>query len=141
MADRTITPSLTRLPVVREFMATKLKTLTPDVPILEAVRFLLDNKISGAPVVDGDGTLVGILSEKDCLGLVARGVDNEPPEGAVGDFMTSDVMTVPSKMDIYYCAGLFLKNVYRRLPVVDGGKLVGQVSRRDVLRAMQSALP
>ena len=121
-------------------MATELKTLTPDTPILEAVDFLLNGRISGAPVLDDTGALVGIISEKDCLRLVARGVDNDIPAGVVGDFMTTEVQTVPPSMDIYYCAGLFLKNVYRRLPVVEDGRLVGQVSRRDLLRAMREGL-
>ena len=129
-----------KLPIVEEYMAKDLLTLSPDIDIHEGISFLLENKISGAPVTTGDNNMVGILSEKDCLRLLARGVDNQMPKGTVADFMTKNVVTIPSNMDIYYCAGIFLKNYYRRLPVVDDGKLVGQISRRDLLRAIQEKI-
>ncbi|PCH66001.1 MAG: CBS domain-containing protein [Bacteroidetes bacterium] len=129
-----------KLPVVEDYMAKELLTLSPDMDIHEGISFLLDNKISGAPVTTEDFNMVGILSEKDCLRLLARGVDNQIVSGTVADFMTKNVITIPSNMDIYYCAGIFLKNYYRRLPVVDDGKLVGQISRRDLLRAIQEKI-
>ncbi len=128
------------LPAVRDVMATRLHTLERETDILDAVDFLLKHGISGAPVVNEDGALVGVLSEKDCLRIVAEGVDCEAPTGTVGDFMTREVETVPPEMDIYYAAGLFLKTPYRRFPVVADGKLVGQVSRCDVLRAVEGIL-
>jgi CBS domain-containing protein len=128
------------LPTVRDYMATKLLTLDPGGDIRDAVMFLLKHKISGAPVVDKAGNLVGVLSEKDCLRLLAEGVHAEMPHGTVAEFMASQVATVPPNMDIYYAAGMFLKNVYRRFPVVEDGKLVGQISRRDILRAIAEKL-
>ncbi|MEE9383116.1 MAG: CBS domain-containing protein [Nannocystaceae bacterium] len=129
-----------KLPLVREYMATRLLTLAPGTDIHEAVEFFLGHKISGAPVVDPTGALVGVMSEKDCLKLLASGESHQRPRGQVEDFMTRDVATVPSSMDIYFVAGLFLKNVYRRFPVVDQGRLVGQISRRDVLKAISERL-
>ena len=128
------------LPTVADCMAKRPRSLAPDTPILDAIKFLLKHRISGAPVVDADGKLVGIISEKDCLKLVARGVDNRPPTGCVADFMSREVRCIPSNMDIYFAAGRFLAEVFRRFPVVDDGRLVGQISRRDLLAAMLANL-
>ena len=125
------------LPTVREYMATKPWTLSPDMEILNAVEFLLKHRISGAPVVDKDKHVVGMISEKDCLKLLAEGVDHDVPHGSVAEFMTTEVESIPPDMDLYYAAGLFLKRSYRRFPVVDDGTLVGQISRRDILRAIR----
>ncbi len=125
-----------RLPVVRECMARKLLTLKSDTEILDAVAFLLKHKISGAPVVDNDKHLVGVISEKDCLNLLAKGVGGNVPHGSIAEFMTTEVETISPDMDLYYAAGLFLKRNYRRFPVVEDGVLVGQISRRDILRAI-----
>lgn len=129
-----------RLPIVRDFMVTRLYTLSPDVHILDAVDMLVDRSISGAPVTEG-GRLVGVLSEKDCLRLLSVGANADVPTGTVGDYMVREVHTIPPTMDIYYAAGLFLKNPYRRFPVVEDGVLIGQISRRDVLRAIQKHVP
>ncbi len=131
------------LPKVREYMVPieKLHTLRPDTDIYSAVEFLLKHRISGAPVVDEGGALVGVISEKDCLRLLAEGdVGADVPRGNVDSFMTRDVSTAVSSMDIYYAAGVFLGHHFRRLPVVDDGKLVGQISRRDILRAVEEKL-
>ena len=125
-----------RLPVVRECMARKLLTLKSDTEILDAVAFLLKHKISGAPVVDNDKHLVGVISEKDCLNLLAKGVRGNVPHGSIAEFMTTEVETISPDMDLYYAAGLFLKRNYRRFPVVEDSVLVGQISRRDILRAI-----
>ena len=125
---------------VRDVMATKLLTVRGDTDILDAVEFLLEHEISGAPVVSEDGGLIGVISEKDCLKLVAEGVGGDVPRGPVSAFMTQDVETIPPGMDIYYAAGLFLRNSFRRFPVVEDGKLVGQVSRRDLLRVVEGLL-
>lgn len=133
---------LSRLPTVRGCMARNLYVFHPDMPIMKAVDVLLDHQISGAPVVDRKTSrLVGILSEKDCLLLVAKGQLHEEPAGVVADYMTKEVDTIPPEMDIYYAAGLFINHSYRRLPVVsEDGELVGQVSRRDILRVVRDNL-
>jgi predicted transcriptional regulator len=129
-----------RLPVVREYMARKLLTLQSDTEILDVVAFLLKHKISGAPVVDNDKQLVGVISEKDCLNLLAKGVSANVAHGSVAEFMTTEVETISPDIDLYYAAGLFLKSNYRRFPVVEDGVLVGQISRRDILRAIHHHL-
>ena len=128
------------MPTVAEFMATQLFTLTPDTDIHDAVDLFLEHSISGAPVVDKDQQLVGVLSEKDCLSLLAKGTDHQRVSGVVSEFMTASPKTVPPHMNIYFAAGLFLAHPFRRFPVVENGQLVGQISRRDVLKAVQQLM-
>jgi predicted transcriptional regulator len=122
-------------------MDTRPLNLRTDTPILDAVDFLLENHITGAPVVDEEDQLVGLLSEKDCLRLIARGVDADTPKGSVGDFMTTELSTIEPDMNIYFAAGVFLSHTMRRLPVVDKGKLIGVITRFDILRAIHTGLP
>jgi CBS domain-containing protein len=129
-----------KLPIIRDHMDTTVHTLRPDAPILDAVDFLLEHHVTSAPVVDHEGRLIGIVSEKDCLRLLAAGSDADMPRGIVADYMTREVATITPRMDVYYVAGLFLKNVFRRLPVVEDGKLVGAITRFDILRVIQKNL-
>ncbi len=128
------------LPKVSDYMDTVVQTLRPETQILDAVDFLLEKHVTGAPVVDGQDTVVGILTEKDCLNLLAAGSEADFPQGAVADFMTTEVQTIPPGMDVYFCAGLFMNTTVRRFPVVDQGKLVGAITRFDILRAIQKNL-
>lgn len=128
------------LPVVRDFMDTVVPTVRPDMPILEAVDFLLSHHVTGAPVVNADGTLLGMLTEKDCLRLLSTGVDGDLPTGTVKDFMTTKTDSVAPDMNVYFVAGLFLGANYRRFPVVEKGKLVGAITRFDILKSIRKAL-
>ena len=129
-----------KLPIVRDHMDTEVCSLEPGIEILDAVGFLLEHRVTGAPVVDEAGHLVGMLSEKDCLRLVATGAGADRPTGTVTDFMTTDVTTIPPDMDVYYAAGLFLHQPFRRFPVVEDGKLVGAITRFDILRVIHAKL-
>jgi CBS domain-containing protein len=126
---------MSKIPVVRDVMATSLITLRADMPIHEAIALLLKNRISGAPVVDAEQKLVGVLSEKDCLRVFANDAYFHLAGGAVGDYMSRTLSTVGPDDDVFKVADLFLRNSFRRLPVLEGGRLVGQVSRRDILKA------
>jgi len=128
------------LPVVRDFMDKVVPTVPPEMPILDAVDFLLDKHVTGAPVVDAQGRVCGMLTEKDCLRLLTTGMDGDVPSGAVRDFMTTDVAHCEPGMNVYFVAGLFLKANYRRLPVIEGGKLVGAITRFDILRVIKANL-
>ena len=127
----------TSVMTAREIMATDLITVEPHTWIDDAIAMLLREKISGAPVINSDGALVGILSEKDCLSILANGTFHELPAGIVADFMSPKVTTVSPDSDIYTIAQMFLTHSYRRLPVLENGHLVGQISRRDVLRGIE----
>ena len=88
-----------------------------------------------------DSRLVGVLSEKDCLHTVVHGAYNNVPMGMVADYMSTNVMTITPELDVMAVASDFLKQVYRRFPVVDEeGRLVGQLTRRDLLRAIHTIM-
>ena len=129
-----------QLPIVRDHMDTHVYSLKPEVEILDAVGFLLEHRVTGAPVVDDAGHLVGMLTEKDCLKLIATGADADRPRGTVADFMTTAVTTISPDTDVYYAAGLFLHQGFRRFPVVEAGRLVGAITRFDILRVIHAKL-
>jgi CBS domain-containing protein len=126
--------------MVKDCMDTRVHTVRPDTDIMEAVAFLLKKHVTGAPVVDEDRNLLGMLTEKDCLELLTAGVEANAPRGKVESFMETELVTIPPDMDVYYAAGLFLNHSFRRLPVVENGKLVGAITRFDILRVIEACL-
>ena len=120
---------------VRDYMVTRLVTFEEKTNVLEAMTTLLEQRISGAPVVDADGQMVGILSEVDLMQVVVQDSYYDEAQGIVADYMRPEVDTISAEMDIYTLAEKFIKEHRRRYPVVEEGRLVGQISRRDVLRA------
>jgi len=122
---------------VEDYMATELIAAHPEMETYEAIQLLLKHEISGMPVVDDAGKLVGVLSERDCLETLADSRYHELPTALVKDLMTKDVVTVGPNTSILEVSNLFVDHRFRRFPVIDGDKLVGQISRRDVLRAIQ----
>lgn len=122
---------------VRDIMVQELVTFKEDTNVQTAIDALLTHKISGAPVVDDKGTIIGILSEIDTMATFIQASYHGEGGGCVRDFMTRKVTTVSPDMGIVDLAEFFLKTRFRRLPVVERGELIGQVSRRDVLRAIQ----
>ncbi len=129
-----------QLPIVRDHMDTRVYSLKPEAEILDAVGFLLEHHVTGAPVINTAGHLVGMLTEKDCLKLIATGADADRPRGTVADFMTTAVTTISPDTDVYYAAGLFLHQGFRRFPVVEAGRLVGAITRFDILRVIHANL-
>ena len=127
----------TNVPTVREIMTRKLVTLRPEMAALDAAELLLKKGISGAPVVDEDGRLLGLLSEYDCLRATASAdyqMDGHDAVELVGDLMSSECVTVTPDTNLFTVVHAFVERRMRRFPVVENGKLVGQVSRRDALR-------
>jgi CBS domain-containing protein len=119
-------------------MTRRLFTLRPGMRAVEAARILLKHNISGAAVVDGDGNLLGLLSEYDCLRAVAAAeydFDRHDVVVTVEELMTTNPQTIPPEMDLFAIAHEFVNLRVRRFPVVEGDRLIGQVSRRDALRA------
>ena len=122
---------------VKDYMSGKLVTFTPDTDVLDAIHELLQHRISGAPVVDNFGNLVGMLSEFDCMSVVLTSGYHGEPGGPVSKLMVTDVKTVDANMSIIDMAELFMESGLRRYPVLLDNRLVGQISRRDVLRALE----
>lgn len=125
---------------VKDFMTKQLICFEPDQYMHEAIQTLLDKKISGAPVLDKEGNLIGILSEGDCLKEVVKGKYNNSPSlmGTVSEYMTKNPVTVKPDDNILEVANFFLERRLRRFPVLENGKLVGQISQRDIMDAVQN---
>ncbi|MCF7981716.1 MAG: CBS domain-containing protein, partial [Pseudomonadales bacterium] len=104
--------------------------------LFEAVSLLQKNRISGAPVIDENGHLVGVLSEGDCLNAIIKNIYYEEAGGKVSEYMSTEVETIGPDEDIIDIAVDFNKKRKRRFPVIDDGRLVGQISQRDILRAV-----
>ena len=121
----------------KDYMTASLITFTPDMNVMNAINTLVKHRVSGAPVVDQHGNLVGLLSEKDCMKVAMQAGYYEEVGGVVADYMTHQVVTVESETSVLDVAKLFLEKGPRRYPVVEDNRLVGQISRRDVLRALQ----
>lgn len=121
----------------------RMITFKPDQPIQEVISIIIDKKISGAPVLDDQKHLVGIISEKDCLRLIVdQAYHNLPAETRkVSDYMTVNVKSMTPKTTVVDAAMEFLNSPIRRFAVVDSeGRLLGQVSRRDILSASQKII-
>ena len=122
---------------VKDYMVGDLITFKPDMDVLDAIHLLLEHRISGAPVVDNLGNIVGMLSEVDCIQVALTSSYYEEKGGKVEEYMSKTVKTVDADTSLVDVAEMFLKDPYRRYPVVDDNRLVGQISRRDVLRALE----
>ena len=124
---------------VRQYMVQKPVTVKPDMTIFEASSRILENMVSGLAVVDDDGNLVGMLSELDCLRAVVSGMYNEGDPGSahVSDFMTKQVEVNHPHDLIVDVASSMLSHKHRRRPIVVDGKLVGQLTCRQILAAIK----
>ena len=121
---------------VKHYMARDLVTFTPETNVLSAIRTLIKHKISGAPVVDKTGWIVGIISEFDCLKPILESSYHNDVGTLVNNCMTKEITTIDSNASLMDAATLFLNNGWRRLPVTENKKLIGQISRIDILRAV-----
>lgn len=123
--------------LVEDHMSRKLVTFSPDQSILEVMESFAKNRISGGPVLDDSGFLVGIVSEADCMKQISESRYFNQPIGdrSVEDFMTKEVETIPHDTSIFDAAGIFHKSGRRRLPVMKDGLIIGQISRKDIVVA------
>jgi CBS domain-containing protein len=114
-------------------MTQDLVTVRPDASIEEAIDLLLREQISGLPVVDDDGCLVGVITE---FALLAVAYDRHVKDHRVSHHMTRELITVEVDDPARRVADLCIVHRVRRLPVLQNGRLVGVIARRDVLRAL-----
>jgi CBS-domain-containing membrane protein len=120
----------------RAIMTDDVVTIDPKSSIQEAIELLLKQRVSGLPVTDADGRLIGIVTE---FALLAIAYDNRVREDSIGQHMTTEVLTVDASDPINKVVDLCLMHRVRRVPVLENGRLVGLISRRDVLKAMYEA--
>ena len=128
---------------ITNYMATKLISFKPTDDIWDALNIIVKSKISGAPVVDTKGSLVGMLSEADCMRVILESTYNNQPGGMglVKDYMAVNVSTIDVNTSLLDAAFNFAHSKYKRFPVLENGKLVGQLSRSDVLKAISKIRP
>lgn len=122
---------------VSDYMTTNLVKFRTDQSVLEVMDTLIKKRISGGPVVNDKNELVGIISEGDCIKQisVSRYYNQPMKDVKVSDHMATDVDTIDGNMNVFDAAELFLKSKRRRFPILEDGKLVGQISQKDVLKA------
>jgi CBS domain-containing protein len=122
---------------LRDYMITNPIKVREDANLFDTMKIIIDTKVSGVCVINEDKTLVGVLSEMDCLAAILKATYNEVGVGLVNEYMTKDVIVAhPSEGIINIAQDMLLKN-QRRRPVVEDGKLVGQVSCRQLLTAVK----
>jgi predicted transcriptional regulator len=121
---------------IEQYMATELVSFSPDDDIIHAMRVLLEKHFSGAPVLDSNGKMVGMLSQKDCLKIVFNTAYHQDWGGQVEQYMSREVEHIDAGSSIFDAADKFLHSSFRRFPVLQEGRLVGQISRHDIMRAI-----
>ncbi|MEO9891943.1 CBS domain-containing protein [Aurantibacter sp.] len=123
--------------LVTDYMTKKLVSFSPKQSILEVMELFTKYNISGGPVLDDNGFLVGIISEADCMKQISESRYFNMPilDKSVENYMTKNVETIPHEMSIFDAASVFVKHNRRRLPVMKDGLLVGQISRKDIVIA------
>lgn len=127
---------------VADYMLKNPVTARPDLTVYEAAMRILEQKVSGLVVIDERKALLGMLSELDCLRVILASVYNDEEFGAalVGDVMTKEVETQNPKDDIVDVATSMLDHKHRRRPVVEDGRLIGQVTCRQILSVITTGL-
>lgn len=123
---------------VRDFMSTKLECIGPDDAVMDCARRLVSRNISGLLVVDAAGRLLGIITERDLIDVALSAGYHDESGGLVGDYMATEIVTVDADESLMDVAERFTRTSHRRYPVLDGGRLVGLIARRDILRALTS---
>ncbi|MFZ2169658.1 MAG: CBS domain-containing protein [Methylococcaceae bacterium] len=121
---------------VADYMSKRLVTLTKDTDVIDAIKKLLDHKITSAPVIDSKGHLIGMFSEKDGLKVFLESVYNQGMSGKVGEYMTTETISIDATSSIVDLAEKFEKSPIRSFPVFQDGEFIGVISRVDVLRAL-----
>lgn len=122
---------------VSDYMSRQLTTFRPGQSVMEVMTILIKKNISGGPVVNDRNELVGIISEGDCMKQISESrYYNQPMEDVkVEQYMIKEVDTIDGNMNVFDAANKFLESKHRRFPIVENGKLVGQISQKDVLKA------
>ena len=124
--------------LVSDIMCRNLILFSPDQSIHDVMRLFIKHRISGGPVVDKAGNLIGIISEADCMKEISESRYFNMPilDKSVNHFMTSPVDTIDASLSIFEAASMFSKSSRRRYPVLDKNRLVGQLSRKDIVIAV-----
>jgi CBS domain-containing protein len=124
--------------LVSDYMTKKLITFKPSDSLDHVINLLIKNKISGGPVVNDKNELIGIISEGDCMKHISDSKYYNMPmdsDNTVEKNMALEVETIDKNMNIFDAATKFISSKIRRFPIVENGKLIGQISQKDILKA------
>jgi len=121
---------------VSDYMSTTLVTFTESTNIFEAIKTMVKARITSAPVLNEAGQIVGIFSERDCMNIAIDATYNQVMGGSVGEYMSSEVVSIKAESSILEVANQFNGSNIRSFPVYDDDGFVGIISRTDVLRAI-----
>ena len=122
--------------IVSTYMSANLVTLHPDMDVMEAFQELSDQGVPGAPVIDDLGNLVGLLAELDCLEAIVKACYHGEWAGRVSEYMKTDITTIEADTSLTDAAKLFVQTSLRGFPVMENNRVVGQLNRSDLLRAI-----
>jgi len=122
---------------VSDYMTRDLITFNPQQTIESVMQKLIKHRISGGPVVNEKNELIGVISEGDCIKQISESRYYNMPmqDKTIEKHVTMNVETIDGNMNIFDAANRFLEAKRRRFPIVENGKLVGQISQKDVLKA------
>jgi len=125
----------------RDIMTATGITVNPEMSVFAAIPILIKNNLTGCPVTDPDGTLLGILSELDCMKVIVSDAfyadDYSNSDILVSRYMTTECLSITADMGIFRIANIFFEHTLRRIPVVEDNRLIGQITRSDVLKGIQ----
>lgn len=128
---------MAKTPTVRDIMKKAARTFSVSEEMAPCMSILARSSFPAMPVVDDDGCVVGLLSEKDVLRTIIDWAYDERAGGPVGNYMSPLNVAVSPEMDLLTAARAFLECDFSCLPVLDGDRLVGRVTRHDVLKGME----
>ncbi len=122
---------------VKDYMTTNLITFKPNQSVENVIEKLIKHRISGGPVVNENHELIGIISEGDCIKQISESRYYNMPmdHRTIEQCMVKNVDTIDGNMNIFDAANKFLESKHRRFPILENGKLVGQISQKDILKA------
>lgn len=122
---------------VSDYMSRDLITFKVEQSIGNVIDTLIKHRISGGPVVNDNNELIGIISEGDCIKQISESRYYNMPmnRDSIEKYMAKDVETIDGNMNVFDAANKFLQSKRRRFPIVENGKLVGQISQKDILIA------
>ena len=115
----------------KAIMTTDVVAVNRDTPIDRVIELLVENDITGIPVVDSESRLVGIVTEKNVLGVLSG---RDDILGTAEEYMTEDVVSFDEDDDVIAICECLVNNPFRRVPIVSGGRLAGIISRRDLIK-------
>ena len=124
--------------IVRDAMSSDLVVAQPEMLVHAAMDLMLAHEVSALPVVDAHGALVGLVTERDCMDAVFEADYYLDLGRTVAEVMAREIETLEAGSDIVAAIDRFRTSTYRRFPVLHGARLVGVLSRRDVLRALRA---